>query len=192
MKRRVLTVAGLLLTLTLCGPTALAKVAPSQAVIDGPSLGFPVPLRDAGERTLGPQLLAMVDLSGFSDQLFATDDVSDLRPTPLLGPRYTVRYTLPHHRDVLKQYVFPFAAVGPVTHMPEQRLLAGTTEGGWYVGGRHLSRLLEGFGIRPPDVPTPAVLGDTPTAKRTLTPIFYASIVVLVAAAFLVLRRPAR
>ena len=131
-------------------------------------------------------------LCGFSDQLFATDDVSDLRPTPLLGPRYTVRYTLPHHRDVLKQYVFPFAAVGPVTQMPEQRLWAGTTEGGWYVGSGHLSRLLEGFGIRPPDVPTPVGLGDTPTAKRTLTPILYALIVPLVAGVFLVLRRPAR
>ncbi|MEX2650913.1 MAG: hypothetical protein WD473_00490, partial [Acidimicrobiia bacterium] len=138
--------------LLLSAPAAQAK-GPSQGVIEGPGIAPPLALRDPGERTIGPNLAAMVQESGLLAQLFGNDDVRELPPSGELGARYTVRYTMDGtEKAVVTQYVFPFATTGPVTYMPPgQRFWDnGRTGGGWFSAKRKLRDLVEGFGAATP------------------------------------------
>lgn len=136
----------------LSTPVAQAK-GPSQGVIEGPGIAPPLKLHDPDERTIGPDLAAMVQESGFLAQLFGNDDVRELPPPGELGARYTVRYTMDGSTEnaMVTQYVFPFAATGPVTYMPPGQLYwnNGRTGGGWFSAKRKLRDLVEGFGATP-------------------------------------------
>jgi hypothetical protein len=154
---------GMFVGLTLLGPSAPAK-GPSQAVIEGPGLASPVALREEGSRGIGPVLSTMVEASGFLSGLFGGDEMRARRPDGELGPRYRVSYTVDGlgRRSVITQYVFPFAAAGPVTYMPPgQRYWRGNaTGGGWYTGGFELSRVLNYLGVQPSSAPRPVHSAD--------------------------------
>ena len=147
MSWRIPVLTAMVAAVLLSAPIAHAK-GPSQGVIEGPGIAPPLELHDPGERTIGPDLAAMVQESGFLDQLFGNDDVRELPPPGELGARYTVRYTMD---GTVTQYVFPFAASGPVTYMPPGQLYWGNgrTGGGWFSAKRKLRDLVEGFGATP-------------------------------------------
>lgn len=119
MRPRLVVLSALLLATFLSSPAALAK-GPGQGVIDGPGLTEPLQLRDPGSRTIGPELAATVQHSGFLPQLFGGGDEIGRKPVGMLGPRYTVTYTMngPGPATQVTQHVYPFAAAGPVTYMP--------------------------------------------------------------------------
>ena len=152
MARRILVLSATAAVVLLSAPMAEAK-GPSQGVIEGPGIAPPLELRDSRERTIGPDLGAMVQESGFLAQLFGNDDVHELPPPGELGARYTVRYTMDGSTEnaMVTQYVFPFATTGPVTYLPPGQLYwnNGRTGGGWYSSGRKLRDLVERFGARP-------------------------------------------
>jgi hypothetical protein len=157
-RRQAIVAVGVFVGLIVFGPSALAK-GPSQAVIEGPGLASPVALREKGSRGIGPVLSTMVEASGFLSGLFGDDEMRARRPDGELGPRYRVSYTVDGlgRRSVITQYVFPFAAAGPVTYMPPgQRYWRGNaTGGGWYTGGFELSRVLNYLGVQLPSAPKP-------------------------------------
>lgn len=138
------------------GLPALAK-GPSQAVIEGPGISSPVALREPGEATIGPELAAMVQKSGFFVGLWCRtcETRLDHRPPGALGRRYTVTYTMTittkerTRSSNVGQYVFPYATPRPVTYMPaDQRFWAGTrTAGGWFIARSGLRRLFVDLGL---------------------------------------------
>lgn len=133
-------------------PAAFAK-GPSQGVVEGPGILAPITLRGPGEPTIGPDLAAVAQKSGFFVGLWCRTCDSRLvhRPEQELGPRYTVTYTLrrPGGFSMILQYVFPYAVPRPVTYMPpDQRFWEGNvTVGGWYVARAGLRRTLIDLGI---------------------------------------------
>jgi hypothetical protein len=74
----------------------------------------------------------------------------------VLGPRYVVTYVVPGPEgveDVLRQYLYPYAAPGPVSYMPPGQKFFGwrETAGGWFVApARYKSELVAaGLPARP-------------------------------------------
>jgi hypothetical protein len=159
-----------ILVATVLSGAAIAK-GPSQAVIEGPGLAHPIPLRDPSSRTIGPYLASMVQESGFWDRLWCRHCRSRLaRPAGVLGPRYTVHYTMTlegHPSSQIIQYVYPYADPRPVTYMPggQPYWRSGQkTTGGWYVTRPRLRQLLIEIGLpatAPQVTPNPAALATT-------------------------------
>ena len=84
-------------------------------------------------------------------------------PTTRRGPRYTITWTFPNGdggEDLVRQSVWPYAAGGPVTFMaPGQKVLDGTSKGGWYRAGDNLRQDLVTLGLpdrQPLATPKPA------------------------------------
>lgn len=121
--RATILLAGFSMAVLTVSPV-LAK-GPSQAVLEGPGLTSPIPLRPPDQRTIGPALATMVQESGFFGGLNGTGSGYRItRPrNSQLGPRFTVRYTLggPGEEGIIVQYLYPYATFGPVTHMPSDQ-----------------------------------------------------------------------
>ena len=163
------------ITIAAIVATALSGAAyakgPSQAVIEGPGLAHPVRLRDTTSRTIGPYLASMVQGSGFWDRLWCRHCPSRLvKPAGVLGPRYTVDYTMTlegQRSSQIVQYVYPYADPRPVTYMPGGQpywTRGQTTTGGWYVARPRLRQLLIDVGLpaSPPQTThNPATLSTT-------------------------------
>ena len=78
-----------------------------------------------------------------------------------LGPRYVLTYSMPtsfgpneevRTRDLIVQYVYPYAEPSPVTFMPSHQDSPGgiSSVGGWFVADQALTRELEVFGAQAP------------------------------------------
>src|SRR4029453_5796168 len=87
-------------------------------------------------------------------------------PTPAAqrGPRYTITWTFPNGagtEDKVRQFVWPYAAGGPVTYLaPGQKVLDTRTEGGWYKASDVLRRSLIDLGLpNRPALTAPAAAG---------------------------------
>jgi hypothetical protein len=159
--------------LTAMSP-ANAKAGPSQIVIEGPALSSPVALRDRVEPP-SPALAIIVEETGFYSGL--ANGLSSRNPPSVfrhrrrgnLGPRYTVTYTLPGPgTSTVRQYVFPYAAPGPVVHMPpgQQFWSTNATVGGWHVAGARLKTVLIDVGL--PETPPSAAESAQAHGARTL------------------------
>ena len=79
------------------------------------------------------------------------------------GPRYTITWTFPNGagtEDKVRQFVWPYAAGGPLTFMASgQRVLDGTTKGGWFRATDGLRLTLVNLGLpsrQPLTASTPA------------------------------------
>jgi hypothetical protein len=95
------------------------------------------------------------------------------------GPRYTITWTFPNGagtEDKVRQYVWPYAAGGPLTFMASgQRVLDGTTKGGWFRASDGLRVTLVNLGLparQPLTASTPATSAKpaTPAAQPSATP----------------------
>jgi hypothetical protein len=113
--------------------TAGAKGA-SEATISGPGLDSPLTLRgDHGSMELN----RLAESAGVYPALFgqSPDPMLPGKPSGKLGPKYTITWVMPGPNDVnrVRQYLYPYAAGGPVTYMPSgQRVYEQQTRGGWY------------------------------------------------------------
>jgi hypothetical protein len=96
-------------------------------------------------------------------------------PTTRRGARYTITWTFPNGdggEDLVRQSVWPYAAGGPVTFMaPGQKVLDGTTKGGWYRAGDNLRQDLVALGLpdrqpltTPTPTPSPSPASPSPAA----------------------------
>jgi hypothetical protein len=129
-------------------PGAAGAKGPIAARITGPGLASPLELsyrsaetRDAMEK--------LTSAGAFFRQAF--NGPAARRPAGSIGPRYLVVYTVPGPRgnSVLRQHLYPYAAVGAVTFMPKGQRFWGTrrTRGGWSRGSPSLTDALVAAGL---------------------------------------------
>jgi hypothetical protein len=147
MKRLILTVAVLALLLPA---SALAK-GPSAATVDGPGTGGGLPF--TGGEGDGSALALLSEGAGFFPAVFqqTPNPMLPTRPAGDLGPKYTIRYTVPGPNNdtfIIVQDLYPYAPSGPVTYTkPGQPIFDMTTGGGWYQAGDDLKDTLVSGGL---------------------------------------------
>jgi hypothetical protein len=126
-----LSIAIVLAVLAL--PAAALAKGPSEGTISGPGFVKTVKvLNDGSPGTAGGDL---TQTAGFFPAAFGQSPDPLLHRKPaVLGPRYTIVWTVPgndSHR--IRQFVYPYAKGGAVTYMkPGQPIFGMTTQGGWY------------------------------------------------------------
>ena len=140
---------------------ASAKIGFDQITVAGPGLHAPVRLRADRDHVL--DVMLVVEHSGFYRQLACRRCASRMT-VPWqedLGPRYVLTYSMPSSfgpneevrtRDLIVQFVYPYAAPSPVTFMPSHQDSPGgvSSVGGWFVADQALTRELEVFGAQAP------------------------------------------
>jgi len=151
MKRTALVLA--VIAATVAAPAALSK-GPSEAAVSGPGLDGTITISGFGEPGSPTPLGTLVDSGGFFPAVFARtpDPMLASSPADTLGPRYTVRYTLPGPTErpaTIVQQLYPYATPAPVTYTaPGQPYWKGQrSHGGWYQGSAALKRALVGAGL---------------------------------------------
>jgi hypothetical protein len=219
MQPRVLAVLALVALLLLVPTAAQAKGATAATIEGGGPGGLPggpITLRGDGEPGSGTALGNLTDASGLFTLMFerrrtATRPCGQCpgglkaAPTDRLGPRYTITWTFPDDSGTdrgIRQYVYPYAATGPVTFMPTgQPIFKDRTIGGWYQATDSLRQQLISLGLPDrtalgsaaspapaPASPQPAPPASPPAAWPGVVAAV-AGLLLLVAGAAVVLRR---
>jgi hypothetical protein len=214
-RRAALAMLTLALLLAVVPTAAQAKGASAATISGGGPGGLPggpISMKGDGEPGSGSDLSSLAEHAGMWALLFedgAPGAVASA-PTPAAqrGPRYTITWTFPNGagtEDLVRQFVWPYAAGGPVTYLaPGQKVLDTKTEGGWYKASDVLRTSLIGLGLpdRPavtavapaPASPAPAAPAPAPAPAPALWPKVAAGVGVLLAvgvALVVVLRRRA-
>jgi hypothetical protein len=154
-KRRCLVLAALVGALLAIPNGALAKGATS-ATIQGPGLSRPIIVAGEGEPGTDGQLAELSTRAGLFAAMFGSGaDQGELltaRPAGNLGPRYTVRYTVPVDDNASVQVVqdlYPYAVGGAVTWTsPGQPLWSDQkVVGGWFRAPATLQSMLVSLGL---------------------------------------------
>ena len=213
MQRRALTMLVLALLLAAV-PTAVQAKGASAATISGGGPGGlpggPIDVKGDGEPGSGTGLANLAEAAGVFALLWEDGQPGALAsaPTTRRGPRYTITWTFPNGdggEDKVRQLVWPYAAGGPVTYMASgQKVLGGTTRGGWYRAGDNLRQDMIALGLpgRPalaasstPAAPTPSPATPTRAARATPSPALWPwvaagmGVLLAVGAGILLLRR---
>ena len=144
MKRLLLTAA-----VALALPAAALAKGPSEAVVTGPGLD------DNGLAIAGlGDDSDLTGLSGFFPATFgqSPDPMLASPPKGTLGPKYTIRYTVPGPSGsdaTIRQDVYPYAEPSPVTYTRPGQPFFDTekTRGGWYVSTPGLRDVLVRAGL---------------------------------------------
>lgn len=138
----------LLTAVFLALPAAALAKGPSAASISGPGLSEPLLVTGLGDES------GLVGQTGFFPATFgqSPDPMSSARPKGHLGPRYTIRYTVPGPNNtnaVIRQDVYPYAKGGPVLYTKPGQPFFETerTHGGWYRAGADLKQTLLRLGL---------------------------------------------
>ena len=169
LPRRLLTVIalsagiGIAAAITFATP-ALAK-GPSQARITGPGLARPIVVSGSGEPGQPGALSTLATQTGLFTSMWgpnalAPPDQAPVLHTPppqaLLGPRYTIAYTVPgvppqpgEQYGQIRQDLYPYAVGGPVSYTPHgQQGFSGPIQySGWLRASPHLARTLARLGV---------------------------------------------
>jgi uncharacterized protein (TIGR03382 family) len=152
MKRLGMVVAAVAVLAALAVSSALAKGA-SEATITGPGLADGITMAGEGQPG-GDVLMQLAEDAGFFPSVFGTipSPMLSTRPTSELGPRYTLRYTMPGPNgatNVIVQDLYPYAQPSPVTFTKPGQSYYGTekTAGGWYVASTALKDELIAAGL---------------------------------------------
>jgi hypothetical protein len=176
MRRRALAMLVLALLLAAVPTAAQAKGASAASISGGGPGGLPggpIDLQGDGEPGSGTDLANLAEAAGVFALLFEDGPGGELAAAPAgeRGPRYTITWTFPNGaggEDKVRQSVWPYAAGGPVTYMASgQKVLDGTTRGGWYRATDTLRRDLVALGLpdrQPLPTPTPAPATPAPAA----------------------------
>jgi hypothetical protein len=154
---------------TFAGALVLAASAqakgPVAATIDGPGTGGGISIGGNGEPGSGAPLGNLSDQAGLFAAAFGQtpDPMLARSPSATLGPRYRITYRLPGPdggESTIHQYVYPYAAGGPVTYTAPGQPFFGTerTRGGWFRAGPALNDTLVEVGL-------PTRSGGQPSAK---------------------------
>ncbi|HWD45469.1 MAG TPA: hypothetical protein VHM23_17465 [Actinomycetota bacterium] len=211
MQRRALAMLVLALLLAAVPTAAQAKGASAARISGGGPGGLPggpIDLKGDGEPGSGTSLANLAEAAGVFALLWEDGQSGALDSAPLppaqRGARYTITWTFPNGdggEDQVRQSVWPYAAGGPLTFMGTgQRVLDGTTKGGWYRAGDNLRQLLVDLGLpnRPalnapaPATPAPATPAPAAEPSPALWPKVAGGVVLLLAlaaAVALILRR---
>jgi hypothetical protein len=160
MRPRALILAAVAACTILLLPTAALAKGASAATIEGSGPGGPgngpngpITLRGDGELGAGTDLGTLADLAGFFPAMFrqSPDPMLHAAPTKLLGPHYTITWTVPEGTDTarkIRQDLYPYAAGGPLTYTkPGQRIFDQRTPGGWYRASDSLRLNLISLGL---------------------------------------------
>jgi hypothetical protein len=138
----------LLIAVVLALPVAAQAKGPSAASISGPGLSDPLLVTGLGDES------GLVGQMGFFPATFgqSPDPMLASRPAGDLGPRYTVRYTVPgpnNTNSVVRQDLYPYAEGGPVLYMKPGQPFFETqrTRGGWFRANADLTRTLVRLGL---------------------------------------------
>jgi hypothetical protein len=178
MQRRALAMLVLALLLAAVPTAAQAKGASAATISGGGPGGLPggpINLKGDGEPGSGTNLANLAEAAGVFALLWEDGQPGALTSAPLppaqRGARYTITWTFPNGdggEDQVRQSVWPYAAGGPLTFMATgQKVLDGTTRGGWYRAGDNLRQLLVTLGLpnrAPLATPTPAPPSPSPAA----------------------------
>jgi hypothetical protein len=178
MRRRALAMLVLALLLAAVPTAAQAKGASAASISGGGPGGLPggpIDLQGDGEPGSGTDLANLAEAAGVFALLFEDGPGGELATAPAgeRGPRYTITWTFPNGaggEDKVRQSVWPYAAGGPVTYMASgQKVLDGTTRGGWYRATDTLRQDLVALGLPdrqplPTPTPAPAPAADPPAA----------------------------
>jgi hypothetical protein len=212
MQRRALAMLVLALLLAAVPTAAQAKGASAATISGGGPGGLPggpIDIKGDGEPGAGTNLSNLAEAAGVFALLWEDGQAGALTAAPLpaaqRGARYTITWTFPNGyggEDQVRQSVWPYAAGGPLTFMATgQKVLDGTTKGGWYRAGDNLRQLLVTLGLpnraplaAPTPAPAPPAASPAPAAEPSpaLWPKVAGGIVLvlaLTAAVALVLRR---
>jgi hypothetical protein len=213
MSRRALLAMLAIALLLAVVPTAAQAKGASAATISGGGPGGlpggPISMKGDGEPGSGSDLSTLAEAAGMWALLFEDGAPGSLpaAPTPVAqrGPRYTITWTFPNGagtEDKVRQFVWPYAAGGPVTYLaPGQKVLDTRTEGGWYRSSDVLRASLIALGLpNRPALTAPAPAGSASPAPApaaaepapALWPRVAAGVVLVLAAAVgvvLILRR---
>jgi hypothetical protein len=197
MQRRALAMLVLVLALLLAAvPTAAQAKGASAATISGGGPGGlpggPIDMKGDGEPGSGTNLSNLAEAAGVFALLWEDGQPGALTSAPLppaqRGARYTITWTFPNGdggEDQVRQSVWPYAAGGPLTFMATgQKVLDGTTKGGWYRAGDNLRQLLITLGLpnrAPLATPTPAPPAASPAPAAEPSPALWPRVVVGVA-----------
>ena len=177
-RRAALATLALALLLAMVPTAAQAKGASAATISGGGPGGLPggpISMNGDGEPGSGTDLSTLAENAGMWALLFedGAPGAVAAAPTPAAqrGPRYTITWTFPNGagtEDLVRQFVWPYAAGGPVTHLaPGQKVLDTRTEGGWYKASDVLRTSLIGLGLpnRPAvTAPAPAPADPAPVA----------------------------
>ena len=210
MQRRALAVLTLVVLLLAVPTAARAKGASAATISGGGSGGLPggpIDLEGDGEPGAGTDLANLAEEAGVFTLLFEDGPGGELAAAPAgaRGPRYTITWTFPNGagaEDKVRQLVWPYAAGGPLAFMASgQKVLDGTTKGGWYRAADSLRLRLIQLGLpdrqplaAAPAPATPAAPAPAPAPAPALWPKVAAGVGVLLAvgvALVVVLRRRA-
>lgn len=133
---------------------------PSEGVIEGEGLDAPIAI-GWGEGTPGGEQL--INDVGFFDAAFGMvpTQMLDEAPTADLGPRLTIRWTVPgpdRLDDEIVQHLYPYADGGPLTYTPPGQALfeVEQTRGGWFRSPQRLLTTLAALGVPDEEALTPA------------------------------------
>ena len=195
MQRRALAMLVLALLLAAVPTAAQAKGASAATISGGGPGGLPggpIDMKGDGEPGSGTNLSNLAQAAGVFALLWEDGQPGALTSAPLppaqRGARYTITWTFPNGdggEDQVRQSVWPYAAGGPLTFMATgQKVLDGTTKGGWYRAGDNLRQLLITLGLpnrAPLATPTPAPPAASPAPAAEPSPALWPRVVVGVA-----------
>jgi len=195
MQRRALAMLVLALLLAAVPTAAQAKGASAATISGGGPGGLPggpIDMKGDGEPGSGTNLSNLAEAAGVFALLWEDGQPGALTSAPLppaqRGARYTITWTFPNGdggEDQVGQSVWPYAAGGPLTFMATgQKVLDGTTKGGWYRAGDNLRQLLITLGLpnrAPLATPTPAPPAASPAPAAEPSPALWPRVVVGVA-----------
>jgi hypothetical protein len=191
-QRRVLAMLVLALLLAAVPTAAQAKGASAATISGGGPGGLPggpIDMKGDGEPGSGTNLSNLAEAAGVFALLWEDGQPGALTSAPLppaqRGARYTITWTFPNGdggEDQVRQSVWPYAAGGPLTFMATgQKVLDGTTKGGWYRAGDNLRQLLITLGLpnrAPLATPTPAPPAASPAPAAEPSPALWPRVVV--------------
>jgi hypothetical protein len=178
-----ITVATTSVLLLGSATAASAKIGFDQITVTGPGLDLDGSVHLRPDRDHFLDMMLVVEHSGFYRQLACRRCASRMTvPWPEdLGPRYVLMYSMPSSfgpneevrtRDLIVQYVYPYAEPSPVTFMPSHQDSPGgvSSVGGWFVADQALTRELEVFGAQAPgDDDVSAAQGDQEAGAQLVT-----------------------
>jgi hypothetical protein len=178
-RRAALAMLGLALLLAMVPTAAQAKGASAATISGGGPGGLPggpISIKGDGEPGSGSGLASLAEDAGMWALLFedGAPGAAAAAPTPAArrGPRYTITWTFPNGagtEDLVRQFVWPYAAGGPVTYLaPGQKVLDTRTEGGWYQASDALRTSLIGLGL--PNRPAMAAAAPAPASPAPVSP----------------------
>lgn len=137
MKIRGVSALVFLLGLILVTSPAFGK-GPSKVTVEGQ--GLEAPIRFGGGEG-SSEVGAFAQASGIYQGMYGDNPgwspMLEGRPSDDLGPRYVATYAVPQgngRRDLIRQFLYPYAKKGPVTHTPSGQPFFKTQEtlGGWF------------------------------------------------------------